>query len=117
MTREFNEQELETMRTGYNQDRRNCSGDLEAALTDLSVLPTSLNIAIQFECGECCKKVFYGESIAVIGCFIVLRPAAGRRLKVKLFCGGRVADVQWTQVIIIPIDKISSIEIGAEECN
>jgi hypothetical protein len=88
--------------------------DLAEVLATASC-PTERNIAIEFECGGCCKKVLNGEYIDVLGSFVILRPRRNQDLIVKLFSGGELAELQTADVIIIPVDRICSIEFGAVE--
>jgi len=88
--------------------------DLAEVLATASC-PTERNIAIEFECGGCCKKVLNGEYLDVLGSFVILRPRRNQDLTVKLFSGGVLAEIQTADVIIIPIDRICSIEFGAVE--
>ncbi|MGI6707078.1 MAG: hypothetical protein ACOX6S_12915 [Clostridia bacterium] len=73
------------------------------------------NIAIQFECGHCCKKVLYGQYIDVLGSYVVLRPMRNEDLIIKVFSAGELVERQRADVIIIPVDRICSIEFGAVE--
>lgn len=94
--------------------KKECDCDLGDVLGD--VFGTNdRNIAIEFECGGCCKRVSNGEDIDVMNCFVVLRPARNERLCLKLVSGGCVVERQRLREIIIPIDKICSIEIGSED--
>ena len=94
--------------------KNNIGGCLEDVLGGI-INPTNRNIAIEFECGGCCKKVLNGEDIDVIGNCVVLRPAANERLEVKLFSGGVLVERQRVRFIIIPIERICAIEFGARE--
>ncbi len=76
---------------------------------------TNRNIAIEFECGHCCKKVLNGEFIDVLGSYVVLRPARNQDLMIKVFSAGVLVERQTADVIIIPVDRICSIEFGAVE--
>jgi len=96
-------------------EKVNCAEDLEDILGDIIGQPTSRSIAIEFECGECCKKVLNGETITVTDCFVILQPAMGQMLELKLFSGGELVERQRLRIIIIPIDHICSIEFGAVE--
>jgi hypothetical protein len=115
MPKDINFQELEAVSQSCGKRKVNCAEDLEEVLGEIIVPPTSRNIAIEFECGECCKKVLNGASIAVTDCFVILRPAMGEQLEVKLFSEGRLVERQRVQIIVIPIDHICSIEFGAVE--
>lgn len=72
-------------------------------------------IAVEFECGECCKKVINGASINIISGFLFLAPPLGECLFLKLFSAGKLAEKQILKFIIIPFDKVCSIEFGAIE--
>jgi hypothetical protein len=97
------------------QNRVSRAEDLEEVLGEIVVRPVSRNIAVEFECGGCCKKATNGESIAVTEFFVIVRPAVGEHLEVRLFCDGKVADIQRAQIVVIPIDHVASIEFGAIE--
>jgi len=73
------------------------------------------NIAIEFECGDCCKKVLNGQEISIVGNFIILKPDNKEELMVKLFSGGALVERQTAEVAVIPINRICSIEFGAVE--
>jgi hypothetical protein len=115
MSKDVNFQELEATNQSCKKNKVNCAEDLEEVLGEIIVRPTTRNIAIEFECGDCCKKVLNGESIAVTACFVTLRPAIGEQLEVKLFSEGKLVERQRVQIIVIPIDHICSIEFGVVE--
>jgi hypothetical protein len=75
------------------------------------------NIAIEFECADCCKKVLNGSRIFFIPIInvAVLIPPFGQRLLLKIFSCGHVVDKELMKVIVIPISRICNIEIGAEQ--
>jgi len=96
------------------EEKKKKRSDLNAVLS--AVLGTSdRNIAIEFECGGCCKKVMNGQEIDVIGNFVILKPTRNEELLVKLFSAGTLVEQQTAQAIIIPIDHICAIEFGAVE--
>ncbi|MCL6560602.1 MAG: hypothetical protein K6U74_17765 [Firmicutes bacterium] len=68
-------------------------------------------IGIEFECGDCCKKVINGSKLFFIKNFAVLLPAHGDCLFMKVFSSGKLVDKQIMRKIIIPIDRICAIEI------
>lgn len=72
-------------------------------------------IAIEFECGNCCKKVLNGAKIIIIFDFVILLPRHRETLLLKVFSDGKVVDKQIMSSIIIPFDKICSFEFGAIE--
>lgn len=69
-------------------------------------------IGIEFECGDCCKKVINGSKLFFIPGFVVLVPAHGDCLFMKVFSGGKLVDKQIMRKIIIPVDRICAIEIN-----
>ncbi|MDN5345124.1 MAG: hypothetical protein PWQ18_1238, partial [Clostridia bacterium] len=69
-------------------------------------------IGIEFECGDCCKKVINGSKLFFIKNFAVLRPAHGDCLFMKVFSGGKLVDKQIMRKIIIPVGRICAIEIN-----
>ena len=69
-------------------------------------------IGIEFECGDCCKKVINGSKLFFIKHFAVLLPAHGDCLFLKVFSGGKLVDKQIMRAIIIPVDRICAIEIN-----
>lgn len=69
-------------------------------------------IGIEFECGDCCKKVINGSKLFFIKNFAVLLPARGDCLFMKIFSGGKLVDKQIMRAIIIPVGRICAIEIG-----
>jgi hypothetical protein len=73
------------------------------------------NIAIEFECGDCCKKVLNGDRLIPIISLgiVVLLPPSGSTLLIKLFSGGQRVETQMARAIIIPIDRICAVEFGA----
>jgi len=74
-------------------------------------------IAIEFDCGGCCKKVLNGERlIPIVGLgVVVLLPDRGDHLLVKLFGEDAIIERQLVRAIVIPIDRICSVEFGAVE--
>lgn len=68
-------------------------------------------IGIEFECGDCCKKVINGSKLFFIKKFAILLPAHGDCLFMKVFSGGKLVDKQIMRAIIIAVDRICAIEI------
>jgi|GEM_PF-939685 len=73
----------------------------------------SESIALEFECGACCKKVLNGRTLIVIPGFVVLLPATGDFLLLKVFCDGCLVEKQRMRAIIVNRDNLKAIEIGA----
>ncbi|MCL6448760.1 MAG: hypothetical protein K6U04_11515 [Armatimonadetes bacterium] len=72
-------------------------------------------IGIEFECGDCCKKVINGSKLFFIKNFAVLLPAHDDCLFMKVFSGGKLVDEQIMRKILIPVDRICAIEIDPEQ--
>lgn len=68
-------------------------------------------IGIEFECGDCCKKVINGSRLFFVFGLAILLPAKGDCLFVKLFSGGKLVDKEIVRAIVIPVKRICSIEI------
>ena len=94
----------------------NTQGAWESLLGNLGTA-TNRDIAIEFECGGCCKKVLNGERIIPIISLgvIVLLPPNNETLLVKLFGEEEIIERQMARAIVIFIDRICSIEFGAVE--
>ncbi|MEW6447964.1 MAG: hypothetical protein AB1426_07745 [Bacillota bacterium] len=76
-----------------------------------------LNIALEFECEECCKKILNGARIFFIPVInvAVLLPPPGQHLLLKVVSCGHIVDKERVKIAIIPISRICNIEIGAEQ--
>ncbi|MGQ9698412.1 MAG: hypothetical protein ACUVRO_10505 [Armatimonadota bacterium] len=74
-------------------------------------------IAVEFECGACCKKVLNGRRLIVIPVLnvLVLLPDCGECLHLKLFCAHKLVEEQEMRAIIINLNNVKAIEIGAEQ--
>ncbi|WP_406677159.1 hypothetical protein [Moorella sp. ACPs] len=83
---------------------------LEAAINKLQDNEKQ-KIGIEFECGDCCKKVINGSKLFFVFNFAVLLPAPGDCLFLKIFSGGKIVDKQIMRAIIIPVGRICAIEI------
>ncbi|WP_422445649.1 hypothetical protein [Thermoanaerobacterium sp. DL9XJH110] len=68
-------------------------------------------IGIEFECGDCCKKVINGSHLFFLGNFAILLPEPGDCLFLKVISGGKIVDKEIMKKIIIPANRICSIEI------
>ncbi|MBE3581746.1 MAG: hypothetical protein IMW96_08995 [Thermoanaerobacteraceae bacterium] len=88
--------------------------ELEAAINEFldGDKKEDKKIGIEFECGDCCKKVINGSKLFFIKKFVVLLPARGGCLLLKVFSGGKLVDRQILKAIIIPIDRICAVEIN-----
>lgn len=87
---------------------------LESALNKMQ-LNGDKKIGIEFECGDCCKKVINGAKLFFIFNFAILLPEPGDCLFLKVISGGKIADRETMKKIIIPANRICSIEIDPEQ--
>lgn len=92
-------------------------GAWESVLQNLTNNATDRNIAIEFECGDCCKKVLNGQQIIPIVSLgiVVLLPPNGEYLLVKLFGEEDIIETQIARAIVIPLDRICAVEFGAQQ--
>jgi len=85
--------------------------NVQDLMTGLNCDKTRDKIGIEFECGECCKKVLNGSKLFLINKFVVLLPAPGDCLFLKMFGGGKLLDKQIMRAIAIPFNNLCAIEI------
>jgi len=72
-------------------------------------------IAIRFECGECCNRVSNGAKLSFSPKFVALAPEDRDELVVQTFSDGELVEKRKLKKIIIPINRICSIEIEEKE--
>jgi len=77
------------------------------------LLDKKKRIAIEFECGDCCKKVLNGAKIFTFKGLLFLLPSRGECLFLKVISCGKVAEKQILNFIIIPLERVCAIEFGA----
>lgn len=70
-------------------------------------------IAVEFECDSCCKKALNAKILKIIDEFLVLTAFDDDGILVKVISGGILVEKEIVKVIIIPLDKVCSIEIDA----
>lgn len=68
-------------------------------------------IAIRFDCGECCNRVSNGAKLSFNLKFAALIPEKGDELLVQTFSDGELVDKRKLKKILIPINRICSIEV------
>lgn len=94
-------------------ETRDLSAQNLEALMDGLTEHGSHTITIEFECGDCCKKVLNGKKLFFVGSLAVLLPAPGETLLLKAFSGGCVVDKERMKAIVIGASRICAIEIRA----
>lgn len=69
-------------------------------------------VAVEFECGDCCKKASNAKIADVVDGVLVLVASDDTLILVRTFSDGKVVDKQLAKVVIIPLDKVCSVELG-----
>jgi len=72
-----------------------------------------LRVAVLFECDDCCIKASGGRIAEIVDGFLVLVAKEDSFIVVKAISDGELVDKELVKVIIIPVDKICAVEIGA----
>jgi hypothetical protein len=70
-------------------------------------------VAVEFECGKCCKKACNARIVGIGGGFLSLaafNPCPG--IVIKLFGEEGVIDTEYAQCALIRLDRVCSIEVG-----
>ena len=70
-------------------------------------------VAVEFECGKCCKKACNARIVGVGGGFLSLaafNPCPG--IVIKLFGEEGVIDTEYAQCTLIRLDRVCNIEVG-----
>lgn len=70
-------------------------------------------VAVEFECADCCKKASNAKIADVVDGVLVLVACDDTLILVRTFSDGKVVDKQLAKVVIIPLDKVCSVELGA----
>ncbi|MCR4403493.1 MAG: hypothetical protein NUW12_12115 [Firmicutes bacterium] len=73
----------------------------------------SLCLAVEFECGECCKKALNAKIRKIIDKFLVLVGCNDGCIVVKTISGGQLVETQVVRAIAIPIDRICSVSVDS----
>ncbi|MFZ5645289.1 MAG: hypothetical protein ACOY46_17085 [Bacillota bacterium] len=92
-----------------NLSRDPSSDELQSLMNDM-LSGKKDRIGIEFECGDCCKKVLNGAKIFFASGQVILLPAHGDFLFMKIFSGGKLVDKQIMKAIIVPIKRLCAIE-------
>jgi len=73
----------------------------------------NLCIAVEFECDDCCKKALNARILKIICEFLVLVGFGDGCILVKTISGGELVEKELVKAIVIPLDRVCSIENGA----
>ncbi len=74
-----------------------------------------LRVTVIFECEGCCLKALNGKVAEIVDGFLVLVARDDSFILVKLTSGGKLVDKEVVKALIIPLDRICAVEIGAVE--
>lgn len=88
------------------------SHSLLAALSEFGDLE-QLCIAVEFECDDCCKKALNARVLKIACGLLILVAFPGGCILVKTISGGQLVERELVRAMIIPLDRVCSIEIGA----
>ncbi|MGE5592365.1 MAG: hypothetical protein ACM3X3_01615 [Betaproteobacteria bacterium] len=75
--------------------------------------PDSLRVTVDFQCGECCKKVLNAKILKATDEFLVLGSCEDTCVVVKTVSDGEVVETELVRAIAIPLDRVCSIGVGA----
>ena len=74
---------------------------------------TSLPWAIEFKCGNCCKKASNVRIMGISGGLLLLAPFDLSGIVIELFGEGGIIDTETARFLLIPWDNICSLEVMA----
>lgn len=83
---------------------------IEQVIDDLVSGGCRRRIGLEFECGECCKKVTNGSEIDFKFNLVILKADEDELLHLKVFSDGKLVDEQWLKAIVVPKDRVCAIE-------
>ncbi|HHY33899.1 MAG TPA: hypothetical protein GX515_12930 [Firmicutes bacterium] len=75
--------------------------------------PDSLRVTVDFQCGECCKRVINAKILKATDEFLVLGSCEDSCVVVKTISDGEVIGTELVKAIAIPLDRVCCIEVGA----
>jgi hypothetical protein len=74
---------------------------------------TRLPWAIEFRCGNCCKKASNARLIGISGGLLILAPFDLSGIIIELFGEEGVINTETARLVLIPLDNICSLEVMA----
>ncbi len=74
--------------------------------------PDNLTVAVEFSCGSCCKRARNAKIADVVDGVLVLVARCDEPIIVEVVCPKECAEKEFAKIVIIPLDKISSVEIS-----
>lgn len=77
--------------------------------------PDDFTVAVEFECGGCCRKAYNATIADVLDGVLILVAGECDPIVVKVICPRECEEKEYAQIVIIPLDKISSVEIAEKK--
>jgi hypothetical protein len=78
---------------------------------------TTLPWAIEFKCGNCCKKASGARLVGICGGLLILAPFDPSGIIVELFGEEGVINTETARLVLIPLDNVCSLEVIALDVN
>ncbi|NPV54441.1 MAG: hypothetical protein HPY71_13150 [Firmicutes bacterium] len=70
-------------------------------------------IAVEFECDDCCKKALNAKILTIVDGFLILVGFNKGCILVKTISGGELVEKEVVRAIVIPLNRVCSVEFGA----
>ncbi|HHY47656.1 MAG TPA: hypothetical protein GX506_10220 [Firmicutes bacterium] len=70
-------------------------------------------VAVEFECDGCCKKALNARILTVVDEFLILVAFDDGCILIKTISGGQLVEKEIAKAIVIPLERVCSIEFGA----
>ncbi|MGI6132774.1 MAG: hypothetical protein ACOYES_13045 [Bacillota bacterium] len=77
--------------------------------------PCGRSVAVEFSCGDCSKKALNAKVKDICAGLLILTPFDSRGIDIKVFCGGALVERETAQAVIIPLERVCAVEVGARE--
>ena len=77
--------------------------------------PCGRPIAVEFSCGDCSKKAFNAKVKDICAGLLILTLFDAGGIVIKVFCGGCLVETETAQVVVIPLERVCAVEVGARE--
>ncbi|HHY98291.1 MAG TPA: hypothetical protein GX509_06090 [Firmicutes bacterium] len=70
-------------------------------------------VAVEFECDDCCKKALNARILTIVDGLLILVGFNNGCILVKTISGGELVEKEVVRAIIIPLNRVCSVEFGA----
>lgn len=77
--------------------------------------PCGRPIAVEFSCGDCSKKALNAKVKDICAGLLILAPFDAQGIDIKVFCGGALVERESAQAVVIPLERVCAVEVGARE--